>query len=524
MTFLEYPYLHRVKTNTLYPGTMAGFYWNRHIYSASRSVQNHLSLLITAVLLLSGLASGLSQNIVDKLDRVGRSSFNAVAFNNKNFPLDTTRGFFISADGLAITTASLFEKGDTIIFSDEKDHALTLHRIVAVHNFANLALIQLRNPRAKEIEFIQPAKTPFNSQGDILGFVNPLEGEKGLGYGFIGSILRVPFLGRCAKINLQAGAASESAPIVDANGDFIGLYYFTESRTHGILLPTSIITDDHWISVNQNWWKFKTDPRRAGLTSRYYAQGLIYQGQSKWLEAARTYTSLLKITPDDPLIHALRALTRFNYGNNVGGREDFTYSLNLDPDGYYPYYARAISYLNAKERAKAVEDLFLAADKNPAFVDAFLEIGRIQVLFGDIRHAFASFTYALETDSLLAEAWYERGRLYIQHSSNQENALSDLSTAARLNPALPGVYTLIGNIKFSRQNYLEAILDFDKAINQDGTDTHALMNRGMAHFNTGLKDKACADWEQAGKLGHLQAFKLLSRHCSEMRKSSFTRH
>lgn len=501
---------------------MAGLYWNRHIYSASRLLQNHFFFIVSSLLLFSNLTSGQAQNIVEKLDQVGRSSFNAVAFTVKGVPLDTARGFFISADGLAITTASLFENGDTIVFSDEKDHPLTLHRIVAVHNYANIALIQLRNPRAKEIEFIQPSKKAFNSQGDILSFVNPLEGEKGLGYGNMGSILRIPFLGRCAKISLQAGAASESAPIVDVNGDFIGLYYYTGSNTQGILLPTSVITDDHWISVNQSWWAFKANPRRAGLTSPYFAQGLINQSQGKWLEAARVYTSLLKITPNDPLIHALRALTRFNYGNNVGGREDFTYSLNLDPNGYYPYYARAISYLNAKERTKAVEDLFQAVDKKPDFVDAFLEIGRIQVLFGDIRHAFASFTYALETDSLLAEAWYERGRLYIQHSSDQGKALSDLSTAARLNPSLQGVFTLIGNIKFSQQNYLEAILDFDKAINQDGTDIHALMNRGMAHFNTGLTDKACADWEQAGKLGHLQAFKLLSRHCSEMRRGSYT--
>jgi tetratricopeptide (TPR) repeat protein len=464
-----------------------------------------------------------AQSIVDKLDKASRSSINAYSLNSNGFAIDTARGFFISADGLAITTASIFHAGDTVIFTDEKDKPLNLSRIIAFHTYSNLAIIQLKNPRLKEIDYLLPNKKTFESQTEILAFTNTNEADKGLGYGNIGPITRIPFLGRCATINLQAGGASDASPIMDASGNFAGLYFFTGSKKTGLLLPVSIITDNNWISVNKTWTAFKKDPQRAKLSNPLYFQALVFHGQSKWLEAARNYTALLKVRPNDAQIYALRSLTRFNYGNNIGGREDFTVSLKIDPNGYYPYYARSQSHLIAKDRIKALDDLFLAVDKNPDFADAFLEIGRIQTALGDVRKAFASFTFTLETDSLLAEAWYERGRLYIQHSTNQEKALEDLSTAARLNPALSGVYTLIGNIKLNRQDYLEAIQEFDKAINQNGSDTHALMNRGMAFFNTGIKDKACADWDQAGKQGNLQAFKLISRHCAELRKGTFSK-
>lgn len=475
-----------------------------------------LTLLLTSTVVEA-------QSIVDKLDKASRSSINAYALSANGFAIDTTRGFFISADGLAITPASLFLSGDTVIFTDEKDRPLQLNRIIAFHSYGNLALIQLRNTRTKEIDFLQPSRKTFASQTEVLAFTNANDSEKGLGYGKIGNITRVPFLGRCATINLKAGGASETSPIMDATGDFVGLYYFTGSKNTAMLIPVSVITDDNWISVNQTWTNFKRNPERAKLANPFYAQALILQGQGKWLDAARSYTALLKIKPDDARVHALRSLTRYNYGNNVGGREDFTYSLSLDPNGYYPYYSRAQFHLNVKERNKALEDLFLVVDKNPDFTDAFLEIGKIQTVLGDIRRASASFTFALETDSLFAEAWYERGKLNIQHSSNQGKALQDLTIAARLNPALDGVYTLIGNIKLSRLDYLEAIQEFDKAINQNGGDTHALMNRGMAFFNTGLKEKACADWDLAGKQGNLQAFKLISRHCSELRKGTFSK-
>lgn len=475
------------------------------------------------LLIISKSQTANSQSIVDRLDKAAKASINAYSLSSNGFAIDTARGFFISADGLAITTASLFQSGDSVIFTDEKDKPLTLTRIIAFHTYSNLAIVQLKNPRQKEIDYLLPTRKTFGSQNEILAFTNVNDAEEGLAYGKIGPITRIPFIGRCAIINLQGGGASDASPIMDAAGNFAGLYFFSGSKKTGLLLPVSVIIDDNWISVNKTWSVFKNEPDRAKLTNPFYFQALVFQGQGKWIEAARSYTAVLKINPKDAQVHALRSLTRFNYGNNVGGREDFTYSINLNPNGYYPYYSRAQFYLNAKDRTKALEDLFLSVNKNPEFADAFLEIGRIQTMQGDIRKALASFTYTIETDSLLAEAWYERGRLYIQHSTDQEKALESLATAARLNPALDGVFSLIGNIKLNRQDYLEAIQEFDKAINQNGKDTHALMSRGLAYFNTGLKEKACADWDQAGKQGNLQAFKLISRHCAELRKGTFSK-
>jgi tetratricopeptide (TPR) repeat protein len=491
--------------------TFKGFGTYRKVFSRG---------LIAFLLPFCLTGTGAAQNIVEKLDRAFRSTINAYALNASKLPMDTARGFFISADGLAITTASVFHSGDTVLFTDEKDRPLELNRIIAFHSYSNLALVQLKNPRMKEIDFLLPSKKTFGSKGEILAFAHEKEAEGGLGYGSIEKIHRLTFLGRCASITMQAGAASEGSPIMNEMGDHIGVYHFNGSKKTGLLIPVSVINDDNWVSVNQTWSNFKKNQQRGRLTTPFYCEALVSFGLGKWLDAARSYTALLKISPNDAQVHALRSLTRYKYGNNVGAREDFTYSVKIDPGGYLPYYSRAQFHLAAKDRVNALEDLFLAIDKNPNFADAFLEIGRIQTFMGDIKMAFASLTFALETDSLLAEAWYERGRLYIQHSTNMDKALSDLTTGARLDPSLQGVFTLIGNIKLNRQDYLEAIQEFDNAINQDGRDTHALMNRGMAYFNTGLKEKACADWDQAGKQGNLQAFKLISRHCADIRKGS----
>lgn len=257
---------------------MADFYTEKVFIYNRLSTRLRLWIIgVSAILVLCPLHLS-AQSIVDKLDKVSRSSINGYALNNKGVPIDTTRGFFISADGLAITTASLFSKGDTVIFTDEKDRPLQLNRIVAFHKYGNLALIQLRNPRTREIEFIQPSRKPFESLNEILAFTHNADADRGLGYGNIGNVVRIMFLGRCANISIQAGAASECAPIVNSSGDFIGLYYFNGSKSKAILLPVSLITDDHWTSVNQSWTAFKSNPLRNRLTNSLYAQALINQG------------------------------------------------------------------------------------------------------------------------------------------------------------------------------------------------------------------------------------------------------
>jgi tetratricopeptide (TPR) repeat protein len=152
----------------------------------------------------------------------------------------------------------------------------------------------------------------------------------------------------------------------------------------------------------------------------------------------------------------------------------------------------------------------------------FVLLGQLQNLNNEVRKAHASYSYAIELDTLLAEGWYERGRLTMQYASNHDTALDDLTTASRLDPYLPGVFTLIGNIQFNRNDYLEAITEFNRALRMDSNDDHALMNRGMAYFNTGLKERACEDWGHAGKLGNTQAFRLISKHCSQLKRGTFS--
>src|SRR5690606_16127746 len=131
------------------------------------------------------------------------------------------------------------------------------------------------------------------------------------------------------------------------------------------------------------------------------------------------------------------------------------------------YYGRAIYHVKNRQNHLAVEDLMTCLQKEENLASGFVLLGQLQNLNNEVRKAHASYSYAIELDTLLAEGWYERGRLTMQYASDHNPALKDLTTASRLNPYLPGVFTLIGNIKFKRSDYLEAITEFNRALRMD---------------------------------------------------------
>ena len=98
----------------------------------------------------------------------------------------------------------------------------------------------------------------------------------------------------------------------------------------------------------------------------------------------------------------------------------------------------------------------------------------------------------------------------------------DINKTIYLDPDMPGIYTIRGVIKSSDQNFLSAINDFDKAIEKDVNDLHAYFNRGLAHYNIGLNQKACDDWSKAGKLGKFEAYRYITRYCKNVKRSLYT--
>ena len=475
-------------------------------------------------LLLWGLLFGsplvAQTNLLQEISKAESATFSLTAYNKQELPTDTARGFFIGANGLALTSTALLRNADTLVVSDHRNKNLALDRVIAIHPYANLALVRLAGYRNRDDGFLTPERRPYNPWGEVLHIAPRDDQQHRSRITAITQMLQVFGLGRSAVLSLRASSGERCAPLLNESGHFIGISHRLHFDAQWVMLPVYLLGDKNWQNVDQDWSSFKKRSDRLQLCDPNCCEGLLLQAMEKWTESARAFSTALRIQPGHPQILAWRALSRLSYGNTLGAQEDLD-RCSRDPSAAaVTAYTQSKLLLQNEQAGKAQEVLLAALGTDDNLAEGFLLLGQIQQGSKEIRKAYASLSHALELDSLLAMVWYERGRLSMQYASDQQVALSDLETAARLNPFLPGIYTLIGSIHFQRNDYLKAIGDFDRALRINPADDHALMQRGMARFNTGLKEGACSDWSAAGRLGNTQAFRLISRHCNSVKNKT----
>jgi tetratricopeptide (TPR) repeat protein len=119
-------------------------------------------------------------------------------------------------------------------------------------------------------------------------------------------------------------------------------------------------------------------------------------------------------------------------GNHPAAVEDFTRSLQIDPDQVSPYGYRALSRIKTGDLAgaKADLDVYLRLKPDPAY---FLKRATLKGIAGDLDGTIADCSEALRLQPLLADAWANRGMARLQ-KGDTAGARTDLETALRVAP------------------------------------------------------------------------------------------
>jgi hypothetical protein len=192
-------------------------------------------LLIFFLILVFNPVNG--QGLVTKIETGLNSVINVSALDNNGLKINTSIAFFISNDGLAITSSSLMQNADSLIFYDNNGKNIEFNNIVAIHSFGDLALVHLKMIKPNIYSYLIPAKNTYNGEGEILAFMNAIDIKERLSYGKIESVQQCLIGGRIASINLQCGESSDCSPVIDNNGNFVGIFRFADSTEKGILFP-----------------------------------------------------------------------------------------------------------------------------------------------------------------------------------------------------------------------------------------------------------------------------------------------
>lgn len=118
----------------------------------------------------------------------------------------------------------------------------------------------------------------------------------------------------------------------------------------------------------------------------------------------------------------------------------------------------------------------------------------------DYKEAIKDYSKAIKVDKSNKDSYFNRGICELA-LKDFKSAMTDFNTTIELDPNSVKAYYSRATVYVSQEKYIEALPDLDKTIQLDPTTPNALTLRGQIRAQTGNKNGACEDFNQAKQVG-----------------------
>lgn len=471
------------------------------------------------IIFILSISAAEAQNLPALIKQRSKAVVAVAAFGVNGAVVDRSNGFFISSDGMMVMPAYALTSSDSLVVTMHNGRKVQIDRVLSIHWYCNLAMVKVKGVR--DVDYLTPGRLTIREPEEVLVLVNE-SGRDVSQVGRISNVVNIPGITRIGQVGTTVSANSMGAPIINTKGELIAIYINDETANRNFAMSSLAIIDDNWTTVDLSISKFFSSQVLSVKALPYFTKGMMAFCVNDYGDASRHFTYFIKDHGDMPLAYILRAVSRLGYGNQAGWSNDVDFLMANKDSESLGFFLSGQRQEAAKKYDSAFDSYYEACKSTNPLGDAYLGLGMMVLSQNkDVRKAFDLFSQAIFKDSLIATAYFERGKLLMQHSSNADKALADISQAIYLNPSIEGIFTIRGTIFLDQKNYAIAIRDFDEALRRKSKDSHALLNRGIAYYNLGMKDKACKDWGEASRLGNEVVYRYISRYCSDNIKSFY---
>ena len=198
-------------------------------------------------------------------------------------------------------------------------------------------------------------------------------------------------------------------------------------------------------------------PAKAEESRKYGAQSLLVRGLSKHCMA-------LEKGQRDKIREAV---------------EDFTESLELNPDCAQAYYNRGLALVELGKSQRAIADFNKAIEMNSEYAEAYTNRGYALIAQKDYKGAIADFNKALQLNPQDSQAYNNRGLALIELGDAQ-GAIAAFDQALKLNPHYAKAFNNRGLLRFQLRDFQGAIKDYYEALRINPQYSEAHRNLSVA--------------------------------------------
>ncbi|MCB0165315.1 MAG: tetratricopeptide repeat protein [Anaerolineae bacterium] len=231
----------------------------------------------------------------------------------------------------------------------------------------------------------------------------------------------------------------------------------------------------------------------------YNNRGLTYRELQQPQRALVDYNRAIDLDPEYAAAYSNRGLAYHDLQQSQQALADLTRAIELDPDFAQAYYNRGTIYRDLQETQQALTDLTQAIDLIPELVQAYHNRGLTYHDLQQPQQALADYNWAIDLDPEHALAYVGRGIIYYELKQPQ-HSLADLTRAIELDPKYAKAYNNRGNTYIDLQQPQQALVDYNRAIELDSEFAQAYANRGATYIDLEQPQQALADLTRAIEL------------------------
>jgi len=144
-------------------------------------------------------------------------------------------------------------------------------------------------------------------------------------------------------------------------------------------------------------------------------------------------------------------------------------------------FAEANQHHHKEEFDQAIEKYKKALELNPAYYQAYLNIGNAYMRQKKYNDALNACNKAIKINPKYSEAFLNRGLTYLR-LNNYDAALKDYNKAIEINPNYHLAYLYRGQYYYKHSDYHTALKDYDKAIELNPDNYHAYLDKSAVYI------------------------------------------
>lgn len=247
----------------------------------------------------------------------------------------------------------------------------------------------------------------------------------------------------------------------------------------------------------------KAIPLIPTITTIYYNRGCAKQYLEDYQGAIEDFDKSIELGASnrDLSYYERSKIKSHKFKDKVGALQDLNNAIELNPNDADYYYSRAILV----DDYDAIQDLNKAVELDPKNADNYIARSLRKNAMEDLEGSIIDLTKYIELnpqDSLLtlSEAYTLRADMKLLQN-NLEDALLDHNKAVEADGSNEKALVERGIVKDLLQDYDGAIIDFNKAIELNPKYADAYYHRGVVKQNMGIKDEGVMDVIKAKALG-----------------------